>query len=81
MRCECAVENAHARIRPFGERYVNVAIMFPERLPADVESDAERRLFEEFRQTFSDDFTVFAQVAWLSKQRGKGAFDGEADPA
>lgn len=56
-----------------------MAIMFPERLPADVESDAERRLFEEFRQTFSDDFTVFAQVAWLSKQRGKGAFDGEAD--
>ena len=56
-----------------------MAVMFPERLPADIESDAERRLFDEFRQSFSDDFTVFAQVAWLSKQRGRGAFDGEAD--
>lgn len=58
---------------------IAMAVMFPERLPVDVESDAERRLFDEFRRTFSDDFTVFAQVAWLSKQRGRGAFDGEAD--
>ena len=56
-----------------------MAIMFPERLPENVESDAERRLFDEFRRTFSDDFTVFAGVAWLSKRRGRGAFDGEAD--
>lgn len=52
-----------------------MAVMFPERRPAAVDSDAERRLFGEFRQTFSDGFTVFAQVAWLSKQRGTGARD------
>lgn len=56
-----------------------MAIMLPERLPADVESDAERRLFDEFRDTFRDDFTVFAGVAWLTKERGRGASDGEAD--
>ena len=56
-----------------------MAIMFPERLPDDVESDAERRIFDQFRDSFGDDFTVFAGVAWLSKKRGGGAFHGEAD--
>jgi hypothetical protein len=53
--------------------------MFPERLPGSVDSEAERRLFDQFRTEFSDDFTVFAGVSWISKRRGKGAFDGEAD--
>ncbi len=53
--------------------------MIPERLPEDVESDGGRRLFDEFRRVFSDDFSLFADVAWLSKRRGEGAFDGEAD--
>jgi hypothetical protein len=55
-----------------------MARMLPERLPADVESAAERRLFELFRTEFSDDFVVFSQVRWLAKRR-RGAQDGEAD--
>ncbi len=56
-----------------------MAIMFPERLPSTVESEAERKLFDEFRRDFSDDFVVFSQVQWLSKRRGAAAQDGEAD--
>jgi predicted ATPase len=53
--------------------------MFPERLPASNESEAERRLFDTFKRDFSDDFVVFAGVHWLQKQREGGAEDGEAD--
>jgi ATP:corrinoid adenosyltransferase len=53
--------------------------MYPERLPADVDSGAERRLFEQFRTEFSDDFVVFSQVRWLARLRRDGAEDGEAD--
>ena len=56
-----------------------MARMYPERLPADVESGAERRLFEAFRTEFSDDFVVFSQVRWLARLRRDGAEDGEAD--
>ncbi len=52
--------------------------MYPERLPAHVESGAERRLFELFRTEFSDDFVVFHGVTWLARNRGK-AHDGETD--
>ena len=56
-----------------------MAKMFPERLPKDVESEAERRLFERFQRDFSDEFAVFHGVAWLSRRRNGGTFDGEAD--
>ena len=55
-----------------------MAKMYPGRLPANVESAAERRLFELFRTEFSDDFVVFYGVRWLAKRR-RGAMDGEAD--
>jgi Nuclease-related domain/UvrD-like helicase C-terminal domain len=53
--------------------------MYPERLPLDVESEAERRLFHIFRTEFSDDFAVLCGVRWLARERGHGARDGEAD--
>ncbi len=56
-----------------------MARMYPERLPAGVESEAERRLFETFKAEFSDDFVVFPRVRWLARKRGKGSEDGEAD--
>jgi UvrD-like helicase C-terminal domain/Nuclease-related domain/AAA ATPase domain len=52
--------------------------MFPERLPSETDSEAERRLFEAFRDEFSDDWVVFAQVSWLAQRRDR-ATDGEAD--
>jgi hypothetical protein len=55
-----------------------MARLFPEKLPPGVESDAERRLFDVFRNEFSDDFLVFCNVNWLARDRGK-ARDGEAD--
>jgi hypothetical protein len=53
--------------------------MYPERLPYEAESDAERRLFDTFRTEFSDDFVVLWGVRWLAKRRSRGAQDGEAD--
>lgn len=56
-----------------------MARMFPERLPQDVASEAERRLFDLFRDGFSDDWAVFAGPRWLARTRKRGARDGEAD--
>jgi len=53
--------------------------MYPERLPDGIDSDAERRLFDRFKREFSDDFTIFHSVAWLSRIRGGRARDGEID--
>jgi hypothetical protein len=53
--------------------------MFPERLPHDVQSEAERRVFDAFRDQFSDDWVVFSQVRWLSVNSSSRASDGEAD--
>jgi hypothetical protein len=53
--------------------------MFPELLRADVESEAERRLFDSFRTDFGDEWAVFSQVRWLAKHRRGSARDGEAD--
>jgi hypothetical protein len=53
--------------------------MYPERLPYDAESEAERRLFDVFRSEFSDDFVVLWGVRWLARQRRGGVRDGEAD--
>jgi hypothetical protein len=56
-----------------------MARMYPERLPQDTISDAERRLFDAFREEFSDDWVVFAGARWLARTRKGGARDGEAD--
>ena len=56
-----------------------MARMYPEKIPPGMKSDAERRLFEQFRDEFSDEFLVFSQVHWLARRRSGGATDGEAD--
>jgi len=56
-----------------------MAKMFPDRLPDDVKSPAERRLYKAFKEQLSDDFTVFHQVRWQVKNLRNGAKDGEAD--
>lgn len=53
--------------------------MFPARLADDVKSFAEKRLYKEFQQQLSDDFTVFHGVKWQVKSLRNGAKDGEAD--
>jgi hypothetical protein len=53
--------------------------MFPKRPSPEVESQAERRLFDVFRTEFSDDWVVFSGVRWLAKDRRGDARDGEAD--
>jgi hypothetical protein len=50
----------------------------PDRLADDVQSDAERRLFERLRDETSDTITAFHGVAWLVPSRGKPR-QGEAD--
>ena len=56
-----------------------MAKMFPDRLPDDIKSPAERRLYKAFKEQLSDDFTVFHQVRWQVKNLCNGAKDGEAD--
>jgi superfamily I DNA/RNA helicase len=56
-----------------------MAKMFPDRLPDNVKSPAERRLYKAFQEQLSDDFTVFHQVRWQVKNLRNGAKDGEAD--
>jgi hypothetical protein len=56
-----------------------MARMFPEKVPPGMDSEAERHLFELFREEFSDDFVIFSQVQWLGRRRSGGAADGEAD--
>lgn len=56
-----------------------MAKMFPDYLPDDVESSAERLLYKAFKQHLSDDFTVFHGVRWQVRDLRSGAKDGEAD--
>ena len=56
-----------------------MARMHPERLPQDVASDAERRLFDAFHDQFSDDWAIFWGVRFLARTRKGGSRDGEAD--
>ena len=50
-----------------------MAQMYPERLPASVQSDAERDLFDAFRDQLSDRRTVLAGVNWVyANNRGQG---------
>ena len=53
--------------------------MYPERLPPSVQSDAERVLFDAFRDQLSDRRTVLAGVNWIyANHRGQGR-TAEAD--
>jgi len=56
-----------------------MARMFPEHLPPDVESAAERGLYDIFERGLPGDFTVFHGVRWLGAPRGGSPQDGEAD--
>lgn len=56
-----------------------MAIMFPDGLHHDVESNAEKLLYRAFQEQLSDDFRVFHSVSWQLPNRRSGAKDGEAD--
>jgi hypothetical protein len=56
-----------------------MARMYPNQLSPDTVSDAERRLYEAFRDKLESDYTVFHSVAWLSQDRQGRPRDGEAD--
>ena len=57
--------------------------IYPEYSPAQLEilaskSDAERKLYEAFRDQLNDDYMVLHHVTWISPKKD-GAYDGEAD--
>jgi len=56
-----------------------VARMYPARLKIETDSQAERRLYERFRDDLPDDYVVFHSVAWQVRDLRSGAVDGEAD--
>ena len=56
-----------------------MARMFPERLPLQVDSPAERKLYGLFKARLPGDYTVLHGVPWLSVSPHHGAQDGEAD--
>ncbi|KYC35810.1 hypothetical protein WA1_05800 [Scytonema hofmannii PCC 7110] len=53
--------------------------MFPENLRSDVNSKAEKLLYQAFQKQLSDNFTVFHQVRWQARNIRNGAKDGEID--
>jgi len=53
--------------------------MIPDRLREDVESTAERRLFERLRHATSDEIVAFHSVAWLVPGEKGRPRQGEAD--
>lgn len=53
--------------------------MIPDTLRADVDSSAERLLFDEFRRQLPDTFHVLHGVAWLQRDRRRYDRDGEID--
>jgi hypothetical protein len=55
-----------------------MARMFPERFPEDNPSEAERRVFQALRDGLSDEYTVLAQVGWLTNRYGRPR-QGETD--
>jgi hypothetical protein len=56
-----------------------MARMVPNQLSPDTRSDAERLLYEAFRDKLEDDYIVFHSAAWLSQDRQGRPRDGEAD--
>jgi len=56
-----------------------MARMYPNQLIPDTVSDAERRLYEAFRDKLESDYTIFHGVAWQSLDTEGRPRDGEAD--
>ncbi len=56
-----------------------MARMYPNQLSPDTKSDAERLLYEVFRDGLGNDYTVFHSVAWQSLDGEGRPRDGEAD--
>jgi hypothetical protein len=53
--------------------------MYPNQLSPDTVSEAERQLYEAFRDRLEDSYTVFHSVAWQSLDAEGRPRDGEAD--
>jgi hypothetical protein len=56
-----------------------MARMYPDELRPDTKSDAERLLYEAFRDKLDNSYTVFHSVAWQSLDGEGRPRDGEAD--
>jgi hypothetical protein len=56
-----------------------MARMYPQELPDDVRSGAERLLYEQFKQQLPDSFVVLHSVKWLMRDRKHHDRDGEVD--
>src|SRR5437868_7148593 len=56
-----------------------MARLFPEHLPDETPSDAERQLYEALRDSLDNDFTIFGQLSWLSPHADGRPREGEAD--
>jgi hypothetical protein len=56
-----------------------MAKMYPDRLRTETRSNAERLLYEKFRDELPNEYTVFHSVCWLARNLKGGAHDGEAD--
>ncbi len=56
-----------------------MAHMFPDRISTETKSDAERRLFEAFRDQLDADYIVFHHVNWHGRDDEGRPRDGEAD--
>lgn len=56
-----------------------MARMYPARPRVETKSQAERRLYDAFRDGLPDDYAVFHSVAWQVRDTRSGAQDGEAD--
>jgi hypothetical protein len=56
-----------------------MARMYPARPRVETKSQAERRLYDVFRDGLPDDYVVFHSVAWQVRDTRSGAQDGEAD--
>lgn len=49
------------------------------RIAQEIKSAAERRVYESLKVGLPDDYTVLHSVAWVARQPGEHAQDGEAD--
>jgi len=56
-----------------------MAEMYPERLPEEVSSEAERKLFTELAAQLPDDVAVLHSVQWLERVPRRYDLDGEID--
>lgn len=56
-----------------------MARTYPEAFPEEGASEAERRVFEALRDRLGPEYTVIAQLAWLSPEPSGRPREGEAD--